>query len=338
MATVSVEFSVYSDPRYKLLGKLTKTDYFGAIGRVSALWMHCIDRNVSVLSKSIVDAMANKNGYAEAMIQAELAEPIEEDDQRVRIRGTQGRIEYLAAARDRQKKATEAAKQKRLEKEIETSESDLDSNLDSSTSPTSDSNISPSLESNVGTRMDVSFSNNASSSASTSASAFTSSSSKEENIAQGSLSPDAQESFLPESEIEEPKNLVSQVDEPKDPLDPEGPSTTALTWRSYREAYKERHGEAPLWNAKTGGQLKSFVSRVPKEEAPLIAAFYLTHSDQFYVKSMHSVGLLLRDAEKLRTEWVTGRKITSAQAKESEQKDANVEAMKTYLARKGLHQ
>lgn len=143
-------------------------------------------------------------------------------------------------------------------------------------------------------------------------------------LAPGSSNPDAgQQSFLPGKE-------------PRDSIDPEGPSPTALTWRSYRDAYRTKYGEAPLFNPKIGGQLKSFVSRVPKEEAPLIAAFYLTHSDQFYVKKMHPIGLLLQDAEKLRTEWATGRKMTGFEAHQSEQRDANVEAMKKYLARKGI--
>jgi hypothetical protein len=77
------------------------------------------------------------------------------------------------------------------------------------------------------------------------------------------------------------------------------------------------------------------VERIPEAEAPAVAAFYLTHNDAFYVKSMHPVGLLLRDAEKLRTEWATGRKVTSIQARQGEARDANVDAMKGYLAEKG---
>lgn len=132
-------------------------------------------------------------------------------------------------------------------------------------------------------------------------------------------------------------DATSEDPEPKALLNPEGPSPTALTWRAYRDAYEERHGKAPPWNAKIGGQLKQLVSRIPAEEAPLVAAFYLTHNDAYYVKSMHPVGLLLRDAEKLRTEWATGKKMTGIQAKSAEQKDANVQAMKDYLASKGTH-
>jgi hypothetical protein len=98
-------------------------------------------------------------------------------------------------------------------------------------------------------------------------------------------------------------------------VDPEGPSPTALTWRAYRDAYAWRHGAEPKPNAKIMGQLKQLVSRIPAEEAPQVAAFYVKHDDQFYVKAMHPVGLLLRDAEKLRTEWATGRTMTQTRAK-----------------------
>ena len=104
-------------------------------------------------------------------------------------------------------------------------------------------------------------------------------------------------------------------------LNPEGPSAGALTWRGYKTAYQEKYGEAPPWNGKIAGQLKAFISRVPAAEAPDIARFYLSHTDRYYVQSMHPVGLLLRDAEKLRTEWVTGQRMTSAKARNSESAD-----------------
>lgn len=99
---------------------------------------------------------------------------------------------------------------------------------------------------------------------------------------------------------------------------PDGPSPTALTWRSYRAAYEKRYGAAPPWNAKLGGQLRSFTARVPSAEAPDIAAFYVGHNDSKYTKNMHPVGMLLQDAEKLRTEWVTGLRMTSVKARAGE--------------------
>lgn len=115
-------------------------------------------------------------------------------------------------------------------------------------------------------------------------------------------------------------------------VNPDGHSPTAMVWRAYKKAYEEKHGAAPPWNAKTAGQIKSFVSRVPAEEAPEIAAFFLSHPDSFYVRSKHSIGLLLRDAEKLRTEWITGRRVTGAQARAGEDGDFHRDQLRRIAA------
>jgi hypothetical protein len=49
-----------------------------------------------------------------------------------------------------------------------------------------------------------------------------------------------------------------------------------------------------------------------------VAEFYLSHGGYRYASAMHPVGLLLMDAEKLYTEWSTGRKVTQSQARQSD--------------------
>ena len=72
--------------------------------------------------------------------------------------------------------------------------------------------------------------------------------------------------------------------------------------------------------------MAQFITRVPRAEAPLIAAFYLGHNDAYYIRMSHSVGIMLRDAEKLRTEWQTGRKVRPGQkARQDEQTSTNFE-------------
>lgn len=115
---------------------------------------------------------------------------------------------------------------------------------------------------------------------------------------------------------------------PKVLVSPEGPTATAITWRAYKAAYESRWKNAPPWNAKTAGQLKHFIARVPAEDAPEVARFYLTHNDRYYVKALHPVGLLLRDAEKLFTEWKTNRKVTDKEAQSAESADHYREQMK----------
>jgi hypothetical protein len=106
---------------------------------------------------------------------------------------------------------------------------------------------------------------------------------------------------------------------------PETPPTAA-TWSAYAEAYELRHGVAPVRNAKVNGMLAQLLTRLPADEAPAVAAFYVGHKGRFYVEKGHAVDYLLRDAEKLRTEWATGRQVTATQAMQGDrtQTTANV--------------
>lgn len=85
------------------------------------------------------------------------------------------------------------------------------------------------------------------------------------------------------------------------------PST--LVFQEYAAAFKLRYATFPVRNAKVNGMLAQFIKRVPMAEAPEIAKFYVGFDDPLYVKSMHPVELLLRDAEKVRASWATGRKV-----------------------------
>jgi hypothetical protein len=93
---------------------------------------------------------------------------------------------------------------------------------------------------------------------------------------------------------------------------------TTATWNAYAAAYAERYGAPPIRNAKNSGMLAQFLKRVPRAEAPAIAEHYVRSSFALYVKALHPVDLLLRDAEKLRTEWATGRRVTEHRAREAD--------------------
>ena len=100
-------------------------------------------------------------------------------------------------------------------------------------------------------------------------------------------------------------------------------ASTAETWDAFSTAYLTRYGVEPTRNKRVNSQLKQFTERVPLEEAPAIAAFYLGHNNAFYIRGSHSVGAMLADAEKLRTEWQTGRKVTGRKAMQDEQTATN---------------
>lgn len=105
----------------------------------------------------------------------------------------------------------------------------------------------------------------------------------------------------------------------------QAPSTPV--WLKYSKAYKARYDVEPTRNAKINSQLKQLGERLGSEASD-VAEFYLSHNDSYYVKTGHSVGALLRDAEKLRTEWFTGRKITTSYAKSAENEDHLNQQMK----------
>lgn len=110
------------------------------------------------------------------------------------------------------------------------------------------------------------------------------------------------------------------------------PAPTARTWDAYSEAYKTRYSTEPVRNATVNGQLAQLVARLGAIEAPQVAAWYLTHRNQFYVSCGHSVGVLVRDCEKLRTEWATGRQGTVTQAIQSDKTQSNFNAFAPLIA------
>ncbi len=107
---------------------------------------------------------------------------------------------------------------------------------------------------------------------------------------------------------------------------------TVATWEAYSKAYLGKYGVAPVRNRSVNGQLAQFVGKLGAEESPLVAAFYLTHKNGFYVSAMHPVSLMLRDAEKLRTECVTGRQTTLTQGQQADKTQTNLNAFAPMIA------
>jgi hypothetical protein len=101
------------------------------------------------------------------------------------------------------------------------------------------------------------------------------------------------------------------------------PPKTSFVWEAYATAYDARYGAAPVRNQKTNSQLSQFIDRLGANVAPAVAAFYVGHSNAYYVRNMHPVGLLLADAEKLHTEWQTNRRMTDTQARQVDKTATN---------------
>lgn len=93
------------------------------------------------------------------------------------------------------------------------------------------------------------------------------------------------------------------------------PST--LVWSAYAGAYLARYGVEPVRNSMVNGQIAQFVTRIPAAEAPAVAAFYVGHRGGLYVSAKHPMNLLLRDAEKLRTDWATNQRADPSKSGET---------------------
>lgn len=105
-------------------------------------------------------------------------------------------------------------------------------------------------------------------------------------------------------------------------------------WNAYAAAYQRRYNVMPTRNGKVNGQIALFIKRVPAEEAPEIAAFYVGHSKAYYVEKGHPIGAMLSDAEWLRTQWQRGRPVTSTEARQADQTAARGSAVTDLLAEK----
>jgi hypothetical protein len=141
-----------------------------------------------------------------------------------------------------------------------------------------------------------------------------------------SLIPDSSKETLsgpPPAEDKPPKAKTPKAEKP--------PAPTNEVWHSYADAYRVRYGVDPVRNAMVNAQLGQLLKRLGVD-APPVAAFYLGHKNRFYVEKMHSVGILLNDAEKLRTEWATGRQTTATQATQADRTQANFNAFAPLLA------
>lgn len=116
---------------------------------------------------------------------------------------------------------------------------------------------------------------------------------------------------------------------PDEPPKPK-PNTEAnrKVWDAYRQEYQKRYKVEPVRNAKTNSAVASFVKRIGEQEAAEVVRFFVWHNDAYYLKSTHSIGLALKDAESLRTQWLKGRAITMLDVRNFERQDGYAEQMR----------
>lgn len=109
------------------------------------------------------------------------------------------------------------------------------------------------------------------------------------------------------------------------------------TWAAYASAYRDRHGVAPVRNAKVNSNVRQIVQRLGHGEAPLVAAWFLTVNERYVVQNMHDLGALLTKCEAYRTQWATGRQVTEEAARQTDKTQTNLgaaDAAKALLAQR----
>jgi hypothetical protein len=110
MATVNIDDSVWTDPRFVLVGKGFGLSAYDVIGRMAKIWAYCTEKGAYSLDAQTIDVIAELDAFAVALVTCGLAE---NKNGEIRIKGTRGRIEWLRNLRKNARKGGLAASAKR---------------------------------------------------------------------------------------------------------------------------------------------------------------------------------------------------------------------------------
>jgi hypothetical protein len=103
-------------------------------------------------------------------------------------------------------------------------------------------------------------------------------------------------------------------------------------WQSYFDAYTLRYGVEPVRNGRINAQVSQLGKRLGADAVEVVK-FYLTHNDGFYLKNSHAIGLCLKDAESLHSQWKRGVTITASKVKQFEKQNSIQETIEALTQR-----
>jgi hypothetical protein len=109
------------------------------------------------------------------------------------------------------------------------------------------------------------------------------------------------------------------------------PTPGILVWQSYYDAYLLRYRVEPLRNARINAMCTMLAGLVGNEVAPRLAAYYVESRHWLYAEAKHPMNLLVRDAQKLHTEMLSGKVTTRRAAQREETYNENDAAIAEYL-------
>jgi hypothetical protein len=104
-----MDSSIATDPRFKLMALdlgISRNELAGALFYV---WLACYERRSERLSKRLADASAEIEGFANALVEAELAD---DDDDSILVHGAAVRIEFLLKQAEKGRKGGKKGKGK----------------------------------------------------------------------------------------------------------------------------------------------------------------------------------------------------------------------------------
>ncbi len=135
-------------------------------------------------------------------------------------------------------------------------------------------------------------------------------------------------------EIEDAIEVTPSGGSEKPAAGPGEPEKTsgALVFESYEAAYKKRYRVAKVpRNREINSQCKNLAEKLGKDDAVSVARWYVESNDPFYVRQKHTFGLLVRDAQKLWTEWQRGERVSTTNPKTA----GNAAAIESWLSKSG---
>lgn len=100
-APVRIEAAAFTDPRFEILGRLLGTDKYSALGVMAHIWSWATEREVHEIPISIASVFVGLDrSRVSHIVTAGLAELVPPPADAIRIRGSQGRLEWLGDLRE----------------------------------------------------------------------------------------------------------------------------------------------------------------------------------------------------------------------------------------------
>lgn len=307
---VNLDDKFFTDNRIIGLSEEAGEEIATSRGRLIGLWLYCFRERRSVLSDKEVEIHSGrmrrgKGKYGDLLVRHLLAE---ERDGEYEISGTKKRMKYLLEFDELQREARSKGGKVAAEACLRGEKGKFLPRRSVAT-PAEE----PSENQLTAIQMDnAPYKNQLNQLSSSSTSPSSSSSS--------SASPSASTS------TSKKKDLV---------VEPSAPRLAKVNgvgvWKAYSEAYEKRWGVIPPRHQVNNTLAKRVAEKLGMEDGPKVAEFYLTHNDRFYLSTKHALNILLRDADKLYTEWKLGRASTYDDAIRGERRASNVNAARDFM-------